>query len=185
MTAELERGRQALGVRVRALDYPVGRPVRMTDGFGRRLHPILKEYRTHAGLDFAARTGDQVYAAADGTVIIAEWQRGYGNVVVISHGKVDGKAISTLYAHNSSLKVKAGQQAKRGGLIALADSTGLSTGPPNAPLPHTQHPSVGTPGVPVFPGQRKVGPTVRIRLHQQGLVDVERAPREAVGRTRQ
>lgn len=108
---------------------PPVKPPNRTSGYGMRWHPILKEYRKHSGVDFAASTGQNVYAAADGTVIVSGWQSGYGNVVVISHGKVNGKAISTLYAHNSKLKVTVGQKVKRGAVIALAGSTGMSTGP--------------------------------------------------------
>lgn len=110
------------------LSYPVS-PARKTSDFGRRFHPILREYRLHNGTDFAASTGQKVFAAADGTVIVSQWQAGYGNVVVISHGKVNGKAVSTLYAHNSRLRVEPGQKVKRGDTIALAGSTGMSTGP--------------------------------------------------------
>lgn len=97
----------------------------ITSGFGWRLHPILKTSRLHTGIDFRAATATPVAAAQSGTVIIAGWMGGYGNVVVIDHGN----GISTLYAHNSDLVVGVGQRVFQGQIIARAGSTGLSTGP--------------------------------------------------------
>jgi murein DD-endopeptidase MepM/ murein hydrolase activator NlpD len=79
----------------------------------------------HRGLDIAAGTGTPVQAAGAGTVRSAGWQNGYGNTVVIDHG--DGT--STLYAHNSSLAVQAGQRVEAGTVISKVGSTGDSTGP--------------------------------------------------------
>jgi murein DD-endopeptidase MepM/ murein hydrolase activator NlpD len=93
--------------------------------YGMRKHPILGITRLHAGCDLDANTGDQVHAAADGVVVLAEVRGGYGNAVVIDHGH----SLGTLYGHNSKLLVKAGDVVKRGDVIALAGSTGLSTGP--------------------------------------------------------
>ena len=82
--------------------------------------------KLHKGLDIAADTGEPVYAIADGVVIYADNKmRGYGNVVVIRH---DEKR-SSLYAHNSELKVKTGDEVKQGDVVALLGSTGHSTGP--------------------------------------------------------
>lgn len=93
--------------------------------YGMRHHPILGITRLHAGCDLDADTGDEVHAAADGVVVLAEVRGGYGNAVVIDHGN----SLGTLYGHNSRLLVKAGEVVKRGDVIALAGSTGLSTGP--------------------------------------------------------
>lgn len=93
--------------------------------FGMRSHPILGYTRLHAGADIGADTGDPVEAAADGIVLLAEPRGGYGNTVVIAHAS----SLGTVYAHNSELRVQPGQQVKRGDVIALAGSTGLSTGP--------------------------------------------------------
>ena len=79
----------------------------------------------HSGLDIAAPHGQAVFAAAPGTVIFSGAQGGYGNTVIIDHGG----GISTLYAHNSALLVKAGDTVTRGQTIARVGSTGLSTGP--------------------------------------------------------
>jgi len=104
--------------------YPVSNPV-ITSPFGYRIHPIYGDLRLHSGVDFAATTGTPVFAADDGTVVTAGWMSGYGNTVVIDHGG----ALATLYGHNSQLLVSAGQVVKRGQKIALAGSTGNSTGP--------------------------------------------------------
>ncbi|MBI5597397.1 MAG: M23 family metallopeptidase [Elusimicrobia bacterium] len=82
--------------------------------------------RRHDGIDIAADEGDLVYAAAPGEVIYSGSElRGYGNVIVIRH---DEKTTS-LYAHNSSLRVKKGETVRGGDLVATVGSTGRSTGP--------------------------------------------------------
>lgn len=133
LVAELERryaeelARQRTGGL--ALDYPV-RPAIITDPYGWRMHPILGERRMHWGTDFAARMGQEVRAAESGTVILAGWQGAYGLAVIIAHGTdAAGRPVSTLYAHNSQILVSPGQQVRKGQVIALAGSTGWSTGP--------------------------------------------------------
>jgi murein DD-endopeptidase MepM/ murein hydrolase activator NlpD len=82
--------------------------------------------KMHKGIDIAADVGEPVYAVADGDVIYAgDGLRGYGNVIIIQHGQ----HLSSLYAHNSELKVKQGDHVGQGTLIALMGSTGHSTGP--------------------------------------------------------
>jgi murein DD-endopeptidase MepM/ murein hydrolase activator NlpD len=82
--------------------------------------------KLHKGIDIAADSGEPVYAVADGEVIYAgNGLRGYGNVVILQH---DGH-LSSLYAHNSALKVKQGDRVTQGTLLALLGSTGHSTGP--------------------------------------------------------
>lgn len=93
--------------------------------FGPRLHPILGITRLHAGVDMGASTGEPIYAAADGIVVLAEARGGFGNTVVLDHGS----SLATLYAHNSELLVEPGDLVLRGTMIARAGSTGLSTGP--------------------------------------------------------
>lgn len=82
--------------------------------------------KRHDGIDIAADEGDLVYAAAPGEVIYADdGLRGYGNVVIVRH---DEKTTS-LYAHNSALRVRKGDKVQGGDLLATVGSTGRSTGP--------------------------------------------------------
>ncbi len=105
------------------LGWPVNGPI--TSPFGWRVHPIWGTQIFHAGIDIAADYGDPVAAADSGTVIYAGWLGGYGNAVMINHGG----GMVTLYGHNSSLTVGVGDHVSRGETIALAGSTGNSTGP--------------------------------------------------------
>jgi murein DD-endopeptidase MepM/ murein hydrolase activator NlpD len=98
---------------------------RVTSEFGRRPNPLGKGHVFHRGIDLAAPAGTSVYAVAAGAVVRANRDRMYGNVVVIDHHN----GYKTLYAHNSKLLVKAGEQVKPGQPIAKVGSTGHSTGP--------------------------------------------------------
>ena len=99
---------------------------RVASGFGYRVDPLYKDYRLHAGLDFAAPSGTPIYATADGVVQAAGFNTdGYGNKVVINHGY----GYQTLYGHMVRVKAKAGQRVKRGEVIGYIGSTGKSTGP--------------------------------------------------------
>lgn len=81
--------------------------------------------RPHKGVDLAAPEGTPFAAMHEGTVVIARWQSGYGNMVMIDHG--DG--LATVYGHASKLLVKAGDKVQAGQVIALTGNTGFSTGP--------------------------------------------------------
>ncbi|MGJ0148923.1 peptidoglycan DD-metalloendopeptidase family protein [Campylobacter lari] len=100
---------------------------RISDRFTRaRYHPILKRYRAHLGIDYAAPTGTPVKSAGDGTINFVGTKGGYGKVVQVKH--VSG--YMTLYAHLSRFaKIKRGQKVKQGQVIAYVGSTGMSTGP--------------------------------------------------------
>ncbi|MGM0624098.1 MAG: peptidoglycan DD-metalloendopeptidase family protein, partial [Campylobacterota bacterium] len=93
----------------------------------KRWHPILKRYRAHLGVDYAANTGTPIQAAAGGKVIAKGRRSGYGNTVTIDHGN----GFKTLYAHMSNYRrgVNIGSYVKRGQTIGYVGSTGLSTGP--------------------------------------------------------
>lgn len=98
---------------------------RMASGFGMRIHPIYKTHKMHTGMDFTAPTGTDINATGNGKVIKAEYDRGYGQTVIIDHGF----GYQTLYAHMSKILVKPGQQIKRGEVIGKIGSTGTSTAP--------------------------------------------------------
>ena len=93
----------------------------------RRYHPVLKKYRAHLGVDYAARRGTPIVAAGSGRVIFKGRTRGYGNLIKIRHS--DGYV--TLYAHQKSFRrgIKKGSYVKKGHTIGYVGSTGLSTGP--------------------------------------------------------
>ena len=98
---------------------------RISDGYGYRIHPVLKRRRLHKGIDIAAKTGSTVKAAAGGHVSFSGTMGGYGKLIIIDH--VGG--YETRYAHNSRLLVKQGQRVRQGQKIALVGNTGLTTGP--------------------------------------------------------
>src|SRR5207244_2411032 len=102
-------------------------PVRgwVTSDFGFRLDPYTAERRLHAGLDIANAAGTPVAAPADGTVVYAAQESGYGNVVVIDHGS----GLKTRYGHLSKINVHLGDHVTRGQTIAAVGNSGRSTGP--------------------------------------------------------
>lgn len=97
----------------------------VTSNFGSRYHPVLGYSRFHAGTDFGAEHGSPIQASETGVVIFSGWYGGYGNAVIVDHGG----GLTTLYAHASRLNVSEGQIVKKGDVIALIGTTGLSTGP--------------------------------------------------------
>jgi len=100
------------------------RGARRTSPPGMRIHPILGYRKFHAGWDLAAPTGTPVWAVADGIVTSAGWGGGYGNLIIIQHGRLE-----TRYAHLSRILVRSGQTVKTAQMIGRVGSTGLSTGP--------------------------------------------------------
>ena len=117
------------------LRHPFPGSVPITSGFGWRATPpgTIDFYGAggymHTGIDFGAACGTPVYAAAAGEVFSAGWaDDGGGNNVKISHGVVQGNSLTTIYYHNTSVVVSAGQQVSQGQLIAYSGTTGNSTG---------------------------------------------------------
>jgi murein DD-endopeptidase MepM/ murein hydrolase activator NlpD len=98
---------------------------RVTSDFGMRVHPILKRYRHHPGVDFAAKMGTPIYAAADGIVRFAGYNGGYGKCVSLDHLY----GFETKYGHMQQILVRQGQRVKRGDRIGLVGKTGLATAP--------------------------------------------------------
>lgn len=97
----------------------------ITGGFGERTDPFNGEGAFHTGVDIATSYGSPVIAPADGVVIFADMESGYGRMVVISHPQ----GITTRFAHLSGFAVVAGQRVQRGDLIGYVGDSGRSTGP--------------------------------------------------------
>ena len=102
---------------------------RITSPFGWRTHPIFKSRTFHSGVDIGGPNYGNIIASNSGKVVYSGWYGGYGKVVIIDHGSVNGHPTSTLYAHMSTIKVKQGDNVKKGQVIGLEGTTGYSTGP--------------------------------------------------------
>lgn len=100
------------------LAMPLRTSFRFTSGFGRRWG------RAHEGIDLAGAHGSPILATADGVVVKAEWENGYGQMVEIRHPY----GFSTLYGHMSKIRVSVGQKVSRGDQIGDMGNTGRSTG---------------------------------------------------------
>lgn len=100
---------------------------RLSSGFGRRRHPILKYSKMHTGVDFAAPSGTPIYAAGDGVVNYSGRKGGYGKYIRIRHNS----EYQTAYAHMRSFKkgMYKGKRVKQGQVIGYVGTTGRSTGP--------------------------------------------------------
>ena len=101
--------------------------VRITSGFGMRLHPLLGYTRMHQGIDFGAPTGTPVYAAGAGVIKEERWAGGYGHWLKIEHQGGWATGYGHLSAYASGLHV--GQKVAQGQVVAYVGSTGMSTGP--------------------------------------------------------
>jgi murein DD-endopeptidase MepM/ murein hydrolase activator NlpD len=107
-----------------SLSWPLSGPI--TSQFGMRVNPVTHAFILHAGIDIGVPSGTTVAAAADGHVIIAQWDPGgCGNYIVIAHGG----QLSTEYCHLSQFFVAVGQDVQRGQAIAASGATGNVTGP--------------------------------------------------------
>lgn len=106
------------------LRYPLDK-IQIGSRFGKRLHPILGEYRLHAGVDYRAGMGSPVYAVADGVVTVSGYDDASGNKIAIKHS--DG--FVSYYMHLSQRGVNVGTRVAARQLIGKVGSTGRSTGP--------------------------------------------------------
>lgn len=97
---------------------------RISSPYGWRANPTGPGNQIHIGQDYPISCGSPVYASEDGTVTVSGWAGHSGMRVTIDHGY----NVQTGYSHNSKLIAKVGQQVKQGELIALAGTTGNSTG---------------------------------------------------------
>lgn len=107
---------------------PLGKPVNgvLTSSFGYRADPFSgTTQQFHTGIDLAVPEGTKVAATGGGVVRIAGWYGGYGNLVMIDHGR----GVTSYYGHNSQILVTVGQRVSPGDVIALSGNTGYSTGP--------------------------------------------------------
>lgn len=99
---------------------------RVASGFGLRIHPLYKITKFHAGMDFTAPTGTEIYATGDGTVAsVSSSKRGMGNHIIIDHGF----GYTSIYAHLDSFNVRTGQKVNRGDVIGFVGNTGMSIAP--------------------------------------------------------
>ena len=125
-TVKAEKNQQKISVSGGFI-RPVGGPV--TSPFGWRVHPIFKRKIFHSGVDLGMPMNASVKAANSGKVIFVGWYGGYGKVVIIDHGRINGVPTTTLYAHLNSYRVSVGSTVVRGQVIANVGTTGYSTGP--------------------------------------------------------
>ncbi len=94
-------------------------------GYGTRIDPIYGTTKFHAGMDFSASPGTDVYATGDGVVTKVGWMGELGNTVIVDHGF----GYKTVYAHLRDFRTKPGKKVVRGEVIGGVGSTGKSTGP--------------------------------------------------------
>lgn len=106
-----------------AIGYPLSR-IHVVSAFGNRIHPILRRWAFHQGVDYRAGHGTPVYAVADGVVIEARYNGGWGNNVRIKHSS----GMISQYAHLASMSARNGQKVRKGQVIGRVGSTGQSTG---------------------------------------------------------
>lgn len=130
LQASLQEATGALEARREELaNYPSIDPTAgwLSSSFSRsRWHPLLNVRRPHEGIDISAQSGTPILATADGTVTYAGYRPGFGWTVEIDHGN----GLKTRYAHcQKNLKVRLGDEVRRGDTVALVGSSGNVTGP--------------------------------------------------------
>jgi len=106
--------------------FPVSAPI--TSPFGMRFHPVLHYWKLHDGTDFGAGCGRAIRAPYAGRVVERYYNAGYGNRLMIDHGNVDGRYVTTGYNHAISYTVHVGEHVHAGEIIGYVGTTGFSTG---------------------------------------------------------
>jgi murein DD-endopeptidase MepM/ murein hydrolase activator NlpD len=104
------------------LGWPIRGPI--ASPYGSRVHPVFKTKSFNSGIDIRAASGAPVTAAGPGEVLFEGWLRGFGQVVIVDHGR----NISTVYAHLASTRVKEGDAVEEGTPIGTVGNTGTSEG---------------------------------------------------------
>jgi murein DD-endopeptidase MepM/ murein hydrolase activator NlpD len=132
-TKQAQRSRQArrsnhstMSSAGHGFSYPV--PVRVTSAFGMRFHPVLRYWKLHDGTDFGAGCGTPIRAPRSGRVAERYYNAGYGKRLMIDHGYIGGRYVTTGYNHASRYIVRVGQRVHKGQVIGYVGSTGFSTG---------------------------------------------------------
>jgi murein DD-endopeptidase MepM/ murein hydrolase activator NlpD len=106
--------------------FPVA--AHITSPFGMRFHPVLHYWKLHDGTDFGAGCGTPIRAPRAGRVAERYYNAGYGNRLMIDHGYLGGRYVTTGYNHASRYLVRVGQRVQKGQVIGYVGSTGFSTG---------------------------------------------------------
>ncbi|MGO1974126.1 MAG: peptidoglycan DD-metalloendopeptidase family protein [Propionibacteriaceae bacterium] len=109
-----------------SFQMPVNGPI--TSSYGMRLHPVLGYWKLHDGTDFGAGCGATIRAPYSGRVSEKYFNAGYGNRLLIDHGRVNGSYITTAYNHAIRYTVGVGQHVSKGQTIGYVGTTGYSTG---------------------------------------------------------
>ncbi len=122
-TQVVEVVRANAGADCNTLKIPVSGAM-LTSSYGNRSNPITSEKELHKGMDFAAKKGTGIVAAAAGKVILVKNSASYGKYIKVDHGG----GLVTLYAHCNSIIKKEGDTVRKGETIATVGSTGQSTG---------------------------------------------------------
>lgn len=112
-------------VRSLPLRRPLPKDFDTSSGYGPRVDPFTRGMAMHTGLDFRAGNGTPIRATAEGKIVEAGWNGGYGRMVEIDHGH----GITTRYAHMSAVEVAIGDTVRPGQVVGFVGTSGRSTGP--------------------------------------------------------
>jgi LysM repeat protein len=104
--------------------WPVAGGYRFSSAFGMRMHPLLKRWKFHNGVDLAAKKGTPIIAPCAGVVTFSGWKAYSGRTVMVEHRS----GYTSIYCHCSSINVKKGEKIVKGQLIAKVGRTGSATG---------------------------------------------------------
>ncbi len=147
--------------------------VRITSGFGMRLHPVMGYSKMHKGIDFGAPSGTPIFAAGAGTVVEVGKKGAYGNYVRIRH---NGQ-YQTAYAHMSKFAkgISKGDKVKQGDVIGYVGATGRVTGPHLHYEILVDGAQVNPAKVKMASGDKLTGKQLKAFQAQMAKIDAERA----------